>query len=514
MKLQISGADPVTQSVAYMMLTPLAIGLEAKELYIKYTLAGYFSKRKRKKLHNQKEEEFLSKKQNLLDFLNENQKEETIEKEYFEKLKDLSFDSQISNEKKEILHLNYATENIELENFQKALLHCEEILKISPKNYFSHFLLSNIYNKLGLAQESINHSKKSIFYYNEVISSEVSSAINEKMEKDANSPPKKPGFIKRRLKRYKREEDDETIKEEKKLGFFKKRLKKYRQQDEEGSNSPIKEDICEPIRFLLEEDLILYHISNLLTFEYYVDLLDFMDEMSDHFEKGFKSFTCGTCYYNLSEITNAIFCYKSSFEEHYQQEKSIEMIIMCYRRLGNFEKAKFFQDKYPNLKVPECHISLLPTDEFNHIFQFMDVSSLINLSSTSKNYRKAICESKQVKGEITISSANLEKLHHYYLEFIYTGINGNKNLNYILFIEFLTELIFQCPLKYMPISLPKFPSTLHMILSEGYEWLYLIHDSFNNKDFIVDYRFQVIKKKDLILFFLDNNTIKSEVENK
>ena len=503
MKLEISGADPLIKTAAYMILTPIAIGLETKEFYKNNPITSFFGKRKKKKLENLKEEEIQKKKQFLIEFV-ENHQLEHIEEEFIQELNQFSLNDSISNEMKEILHLNFAIEDLKSKLYKKSLLHCQEILKISTKNYFVFYLLSIIYNQLGESQLSKNSSMNSILFYDEIILSEKSKSIKDRMGNNSQSnEEKKVGFIKRKIQKFR------DSKEEKKPGMLKRRLKKYKNNDIEEEEED--KDFEPIIRFIEENDLILHHLYNLLSLEYYMDVLDFINEYSEYFDNEFKYFITGICFYNLNEPLKALNSFEKSYKKDFKVEKSIQMIIMCCKKLSEFEKLNSYEKNHPNVKIPIFHLSLLSIDELNLIFQYLDIESLLSLSSTCKSYRKCICNSKMVGmmeyTNIQLNSKQLENLENNYLRYIYAD-SKMKRIYYFDFVIHLANLIYNCPFKFASIDMKKFPTIMSFILtSENKKWFFIINDDLNvenfNKCANVTKEHQIISKKDLILTLCD-----------
>jgi hypothetical protein len=498
--------DPFVKGAFIIVATPFFIHGLAKDVYKSNPFFEFKKKKMKKKTLKLKEDESEEVKQSITEFLNQKNKMEHENVQYLEKLKELSENSKISKESKEILHLDHSLEYIKEDKLSLALLHCMEVLKLSENHYYAFYLLSIIYNKQFDSQKSIEASKKSILFFEnyQELSSDEPPDTEDIPQNVSVDPIKKEGFIKRRFKKS----------EEKKGGFIKKGLNKWMSKEpipnekkgffrkRIGKEEQTKQD---PSQLISEEELILHHISNLLHFEYYTDVLNFLDEHSDHFESGFKSFTSGTCHYYLNNLEISLKWYEDSFKQEYQTEKSIRMIIMCLKRLGEIIKAKQFEDDHPiSLIIPQCHIYLLNRDQINTIIEFMDIPSLLNLSSTCKMYRNEICEKKFWNREISI----IKRIDHIENHLIYLcNIQSkHKKRNYPYFVKPIMDLIYSCPFKFLPIAIDKNDVVLISHLIKDSKKIILLDDSSDLQMFKSNEFTEVSTKKDFILsFFQEDN---------
>eukprot|EP01080_Neovahlkampfia_damariscottae_P006561 gene6561-10724_t len=282
----------------------------------------------------------------------------TEEKSYHDLLKDFRTTIQITNDKKENIHLNYAMEYFKEGKLKLSLEHLQEALSITPTNYFALFLSSMIHQRLGNAEESIKLSKKSISNYE----------IEIGLEK---YKPKRE-----RLKNY-----YNLSLEQKKDHFWNKitlQEKKYE-------------------RLMPRDELLKYHLSLLFYSNYFSEGIEFIESEEKFLKEneGFYNFQKGNYYYINRNFEKSIPFFLESLKLLYEVDKCKKMLFMCYKRKKDEKNLEAFKnEKNIEFQFPECDLYTLPPELIELLIHFMDNNSLIAFSSTCRDYRNGIASSK------------------------------------------------------------------------------------------------------------------------
>jgi tetratricopeptide (TPR) repeat protein len=255
---------------------------------------------------------------------------------------------------------------IALKQYKYVERDCLDCLKLNPKNYLAHFLLSLSLGSQGRNLESLEHAKKALEYYKIVIKFESSHEYEKMIQ------PKEENVFNQMLK------DSQSTFETFGNFFTKKEVKK------------------EVIRVVKEEQIYQLIGNSMLQNEFY-------DEGISHFKEcisklktnlGFFYYMIGISYYHLYDKINAEKSFKEALKNGHDSKQCELMIFMNKKsyleeKLCEEEKQKL-TSKYNNLIIPECHITLLSDDMLDYIFQFCDHRSLIQVEKTSSLFHRFI----------------------------------------------------------------------------------------------------------------------------
>jgi tetratricopeptide (TPR) repeat protein len=271
-----------------------------------------------------------------------------------------------TDEEKENTLIKRSLAYVSLKQHKYVERDCVDCLKLNPKNYLAHFLLSLSLGSQGKHLESLEHAKKALEFYKFVIKFESSHEYEKMIQ------PKEENVFNQMIK------DSQSTFETFGNFFTKKEVKK------------------EVIRVLKEEQIYQLIGNCMLQNEFY-------DEAISHFKEsisklktnlGYFYYMIGISYYHLHDKKNAEKSFQEALKNGHEAKQCELMIFMTNKSSMEAklrrEKKQKLTSTYKNLSIPDCHLTLLSDDMLDSIFQFCDHRSLIQVEKTNSMFHRFI----------------------------------------------------------------------------------------------------------------------------
>jgi tetratricopeptide (TPR) repeat protein len=284
---------------------------------------------------------------------------------FWDKVNDFQIHMATTDEEKENIFVKKSLMYLASKNYDFVEKYSQECLKLNPKNYVAHYLLSIALSSHGNSLESLEHAKLALEYHEIVIPYECSREY-EKMTRPKESS-KMDHFVnsgKRKMHKI--------------SNFFK------------GNSDEVKiyQRIAEKI-----------HITQLIGMsliqnEFYSEGITHFENMISDFKEfeGMYLYMIGVCYYHLHDNKKAFEHYKLAMDKGHNPNRCEMMMFMTkknsFEDVSTIMEEKLKIEKKYKIKIPDCHLTLLSYDLVNYVISFCDYNSLVKLGETNQMFHR------------------------------------------------------------------------------------------------------------------------------